>query len=160
MFCISVIRIRKRMYTWYTEKLFHKYNCAKSILSLDYPILAANIQIYLYCKCKTVHVTESLKYILIYHYIGLVLQNKSIFRESTVSAFPVIFYILFTNIMRYCSPSYTFFHRTNLDITLNIISFCMIFFYSNWSLAECCCLLLHLQSSHSWGFLGQLKLMK
>lgn len=123
MFCISVIRMRKRMYTRCTEKLVHKYNCAKNILSLDYPVLAANVQFYLYSKYKTTPVTESSKYLLIYHNIGLVLQNKSIVRENT-SVFPVIFKILFTKIMLHCSPWYTFFHRANLGITLKVISFC------------------------------------
>lgn len=132
---------KKNVY-WHTEKLAHKYNCAKIILSLGYPILAANVQFYLHCKCKTTSITESSKYILIYRNIGLVLQNKFIVRESTISAFPVIFKILFTN-MLHCSPWYTFFRRANLDIALEVISFYTkkYFFIPTdlWLSAAACC---------------------
>lgn len=132
--------MRKRMHTLYTEKLVHKYSCAKSILGLDYPILAANIQFYLYCKCKTT-ITESSKYIFIYHHIGLVLQNKS--EKAQLVPFLWIFNIVFANIMLHCSPWYIFFHRANLDITLKVTSFYIqnIFFIPAdllLSAAACC----------------------
>lgn len=125
------------IFTGYSTKLVQKYNWAESILSLGCPVLAASVQLYLYCKCKT----TKLKICINLSNIVLVFQNKSIVTENTISAFPVIFKIPFTNIMLHCSPRYMLFHRANLYITWKIISFCMknIFLFQ---LISCCGLLL------------------